>query len=403
MYKKVLLSVTLAVMFAVTGCGTLSFEGEVVAPGEPTAESTRLGTEDLMEPTTEEPQPMTDEKPQPVEQPESAGIPVVGWLGYVVSTSEGAQFDDYLVLVPEGTGEFGLEGMDESIEAQIVALRDQEEPGKYANFWGTLTCDVIDYGGCQLLVTRIRSGIEITEPEPIEGWEGKIYSNEPGAQFSHYFVLDGDYPVRYGIASYIAENGWPIYKEELENQRDSGQTIRVSGDLVCGVPDVNGCQIQVKRLEVNGVQIDPYEGWETFTNEEYGFSFRYPSDWTLEENPGGGDGTVMGKSVLLSKDTLTLFIGFKRITEDVFIGWTGLPAGDIDPRAMVPFMGTELESSLLIYEGKVKVILYGDAEVGDLMFAIRLDDFNADYDAVDISPEWQIRVDEILGTFKLIE
>jgi hypothetical protein len=175
---------------------------------------------------------------------------VVAWFGYVVSMPGGAQFDDFVAILPEGqVGEFGIAGINESIEAEIVALRDHKEPGKYANFWGTLRCDAIDYGGCQLLVSRIRSGTDITDPEPVEGWQGKIYSNEPGAQFSQYFVLDGNYPVRYGIASYIAENGVPIYEQELQNLRDTGQTIRVSGQLICGVPDVNACQIQVSDIE----------------------------------------------------------------------------------------------------------------------------------------------------------
>lgn len=64
----------------------------------------------------------------------SGGVPVVGWLGAVVSTPAGAQFDDYVVLMPEGAGEVGIEGADGSIEARIVALRDREEPSKYAHF-----------------------------------------------------------------------------------------------------------------------------------------------------------------------------------------------------------------------------------------------------------------------------
>lgn len=74
------------------------------------------------------------------------GTIVVAWLGYVVSTPDGAQFDDFVTILPEGqVGEFGIVGADEAIEAEIIALRDHDEPGKYANFWGTLRCDVIDY------------------------------------------------------------------------------------------------------------------------------------------------------------------------------------------------------------------------------------------------------------------
>jgi hypothetical protein len=177
-----------------------------------------------------------------------SGTTVVAWLGYVVSTPDGAQFDDFVTILPEGqVGEFGIEGADEVIEAEIVALRDHKEPGKYAHFWGTLRCDVIDYGGCQLLVTRIRSGIDITDPEPVEDWEGIIISNPPGSQFDDYFLLAGDMPVAYGIASLD-----PTVRTQLESLRDSGTTIRVWGQLRAGVPDAFGSQIEVTGIEVMG-------------------------------------------------------------------------------------------------------------------------------------------------------
>jgi len=189
------------------------------------------------------------------ESASTGGRPVVAWYGRVVSLPAGSQFDDYLSLMPEGTGEIGVEGANEAIEAQIVALRDREIP-KYANFWGTLRCDVIDYGGCQLLVTRIRSGMDVTGPEPVEGWEGTIvelFYDGPGAPHpDDAFIPVGDYPVQYGIASYITENGLPIYKQELASLRDTGQTIRVWGQLICGFPDANACQIQVNRIEIVG-------------------------------------------------------------------------------------------------------------------------------------------------------
>ena len=67
-----------------------------------------------------------------------AGVPVVGWFGYVMGTAEGAQFDDYVVILPEGVGEFGIEGVDDAVEAKIRALRDKEEHEKYAHFWAPL-------------------------------------------------------------------------------------------------------------------------------------------------------------------------------------------------------------------------------------------------------------------------
>ena len=98
----------------------------------------------------------------------------MGWLGAVYSLPEGAQFDDYLVLVPEEAGSFGIAAADGSVESQIVSLRDHPEPGRFANFWGTVNCGAPDYNGCQLLASGVRAGTEISGPEPIEGWAGKI-------------------------------------------------------------------------------------------------------------------------------------------------------------------------------------------------------------------------------------
>jgi hypothetical protein len=167
----------------------------------------------------------------------------------VVSTPSGAQYDDYLVLMPEGTGEIGVEGVDEAVEAEIVALRDREEPGKHAHFWGTLLCDVPDVGGCQLLVTRLRvdGPGPFFDPDPVEGWEGTIVSGPPGPRSGgdDYLVVAGPFPIEYGIGSTD-----PDVAAELESLRDTGTTVRVWGEISAGVIDWNATQIRVTRVEV---------------------------------------------------------------------------------------------------------------------------------------------------------
>jgi putative hemolysin len=177
------------------------------------------------------------------------GTKVVGWYGHIVSLPAGSQYDDYLVLAPEGVGEIGIAGADEGIEAQIVALRDQEEPGKYAHFWGTLTCDVPDYGGCQLVVTRLRvdGPGEFFDPDPVEGWDGVIIGEPPLSQYDDHFVLSGDFLVFYGIDSTDS-----AVTAQLEELRDTMIPVRLWGEVTCGVMDVNGCTIDVARVEITG-------------------------------------------------------------------------------------------------------------------------------------------------------
>lgn len=65
------------------------------------------------------------------------------------------------------------------------------------------------------------------------------------AQYDDYFVLSGDFPVRYGIDSTDA-----TIAAQLEQVRDTGSAIRVWGRLRCGVMDTNGSRIDVIFLEV---------------------------------------------------------------------------------------------------------------------------------------------------------
>lgn len=176
------------------------------------------------------------------------GQPALCWYGRVVGLPEGAQFDDYLALEPEGAGQVGVEGVDAEIGRQLEVLRDEEGPRGYAHFWGRLTCDVPDVGGCQLLVSRLRPegpGAPIPDPEPVEGWEGLVVGNPSGAQFDDYFVMAGDFSVGFGISA-----SDPQFAAQLESLRDASTRIRVWGQVTCPVVDSFGAQIQVTRIEV---------------------------------------------------------------------------------------------------------------------------------------------------------
>jgi len=84
--------------------------------------------------------------------------------------------------------------------------------------------------------------------EELADWWGVIKSNEPGAQFDDYFERrDLGQVIYFGIDSMN-----PAVKSQIEALRDSGKIVHLYGTLVSNVPDYNGSQIRVERIEVEG-------------------------------------------------------------------------------------------------------------------------------------------------------
>jgi putative hemolysin len=84
--------------------------------------------------------------------------------------------------------------------------------------------------------------------DEIADWRGVIKSTEPGAQFDDYFELWTNGQIIYfGIDSMD-----PAVQAQIEALRDSGKIVHLYGTLLSNVPDYNGSQIQVDRIEVEG-------------------------------------------------------------------------------------------------------------------------------------------------------
>jgi putative hemolysin len=82
--------------------------------------------------------------------------------------------------------------------------------------------------------------------EEITDWWGVIKSTEPGAQYDDYFERqDLGQIIYFGIDSLD-----PAVKSQIEALRDSGKIVHLYGILLSNVPDYNGSQIQVDRIEV---------------------------------------------------------------------------------------------------------------------------------------------------------
>ena len=84
--------------------------------------------------------------------------------------------------------------------------------------------------------------------EEIADWWGVIKSTGPGAQYDDYFELWTNGQIIYfGIDSMD-----PTVQVQIEALRDSGKIVHLSGTLFSNVPDYNGSQVQVDRIEVEG-------------------------------------------------------------------------------------------------------------------------------------------------------
>ena len=82
--------------------------------------------------------------------------------------------------------------------------------------------------------------------EQITDWWGAIKSTPSGAQYDDYFERqDLGQNIYFGIDSMD-----PAVKSQIEALRDSGKIVHLYGTLLSNVPDYNGSQIQVDRIEI---------------------------------------------------------------------------------------------------------------------------------------------------------
>ena len=216
--------------------------------------------------------------------------PVACWYGSVRSLPPKAQFEDYLALEPQGSGAVGITGAEDSISARIQALRDQVA---YVHFWGTFTCNVLDYGGCQLVATHLREEGPgpLFDPEPVDGWAGTVRKNPPSSQHEDYFTLEGDFPIRYGIGSSDER-----IAAEIERLGDSQAIVRVWGRVICGVLDSYGSHIQITKLEVLEEPLAPPQLTSDLIDGWVGTIVRFPRGFQLDDYFQRDDGQRFGIS-----------------------------------------------------------------------------------------------------------
>jgi hypothetical protein len=113
--------------------------------------------------------------------------------------------------------------------------------------------------------------------------------------------------------------------------------------------------------------------------------------------------------VELGHESLALYVGYMGLHESLDI-WSrnGLPAGDVESRDTVTFLGVELPRQVVVYEGMDRAVYYNRAPsqiwMPDLVFSISLslEEFGGDAPA-GISQEQQAVVDQIVQSLVMIE
>ena len=82
--------------------------------------------------------------------------------------------------------------------------------------------------------------------DTITDWRGVIKSTEPGAQYDDYFELWTNGQIIYFGIDLMD----PAVQAQIKALRDSGKIVHLYGTLFSNVPDFNGSQVQVDRIEV---------------------------------------------------------------------------------------------------------------------------------------------------------
>jgi hypothetical protein len=286
---SIILGITVLIL-ATLACGSIQ-----VGVVTPSAEKTVVQVSDIQEQVevlSEESSAQLEDETVPeafVEEiPETpTTISVIAWLGHIASLPESSQYDDFVILSPQGTGEFGLTGATPEIEAEIRGLRDATGPSEYIHLWGNLSCNVEDYNGCQLVVDKLQYGATYSEGSA-DGWIGTIKSSTFNSGLSYVFELSGDYPMWYSI--YASQD--ETLQAQIESLRDTGAVVNLSGKLLVGIPDVNGTRIEVSQLEVIEagtsaqtalpVGIDDLTAdWPVFINDRYDYQIKYPVEASI--------------------------------------------------------------------------------------------------------------------------
>lgn len=376
-YKQVVFFILMIAILILSACGTIQVESEPgVAVIEPAAT------------LTETPLPTPTKVAEVVE----AAAPTEETT---VSSVEAEATAEPLATIDYSNEENGISfnyptnwAMEEEANAFVfrngsVILRvGYRVPGETADLWG-------------------RTGMPAGEVLPMDGTVS--FLDESMAKYGLFFE-DGLKLVFYGgEPGTILQSSDMEFTIILDDPLSDYQTLDIPEEVLAEAETI------LASFEVEPSQGSPSGELLTYTNPEYGFTLNYPSTWTVAEV---NDEAFVGpgsRSVQLSQGTARLIIGYRRASEETMIMGSGAPAGEFEIRGTTQIFGQDVERYVIVYEGKDKVVMYGQPgppllSARGLEFAPRLDDFaQVDYGEIELSQSVQNEADMILSSLAFIK
>jgi len=188
-------------------------------------------------------------------------------------------------------------------------------------------------------------------------------------------------------------------------------TVNYNANGVANVNTAGNVNTTINSNENTNSEIDTSD-WLTYTNSEYGYTFEYPKDWTVEEvyniNPREFDNwqAPLREVCFNSPENIfRLVIGIKLVVDDGSLGVGASPAGDTWNSIEVQVGRYLLPAIQDIYEGKMKGFYVPSpgqtTQIGNYNFgALIVDELS--YDDVDLlnTREYYIIL-EMLRTLEL--
>jgi hypothetical protein len=244
--------------------------------------------------------------------------------------------------------------------------------------------------------------------EVVQDWVGTLHSQIFNSGDSTVFQLSGDFPMWFSI--HASQD--PDLQTQIEQLHDTGAVVKVDGQLLVGVPDVNGTRIEVSKLEViePGTQKTPqYEAdfkvsadWPVFVNDRYGYQIKYPKEATIslygpqgfsmEDKPEDMTADQYMDS-LLKEYTDRLCVQIEYALGWIYIaappnavkyltpcGPTGVGAGELINKIQSIYVGDQLyqangyEIRLQVNDGSGNLLMGETLDLHHEMFMVKLDD-----------------------------